>query len=108
LEQAAKIQISNGDLDNAVDTLTKLMSTRKVVLKLMKAIGLDSSDEKIETAYTLKLFGKVLLRRGDKLNAERAFSDSLKLFRKGDEKDQAAVEEVSKLLTRLQNEAVDL
>jgi Flp pilus assembly protein TadD len=108
LEQAAQILISNGDLDNAIDTLTRLMSTRKVVLKLMKAIDLDSTNEKVETAYTLKLFGKVLLKKGDKLNAERAFRDSLKLFRKGDEKDQAAVDEVKHLLDKLQNEAVTL
>lgn len=101
LEQDAKVQIAAGNLDQAVDTLTRLMSTRKAILKLMKESHQDATNEKVETAYTLKLFGKVLLKKGDTANAERALGDALKLFKKGDEKDRAAVEEVRRLLDGL-------
>lgn len=77
------------------------MSTRKAILKLMKESHQDATNEKVETAYTLKLFGKVLLKKGDTANAERALGDALKLFKKGDEKDRAAVEEVRRLLDGL-------
>jgi len=80
LKRRASREVILGQLDEAIDTLTQIMAERKVILKMLKDENADSSEEKLATAYTLKLFGEVLVKKGDFVNAERAFGDALKLF----------------------------
>jgi len=87
LENQVKTEIMQGKLDKSVDTLTKIMATRKTLLKTLKALNEDLSPTQVSTAYTLKLFGQVLMEKKDTANAERAFEDSLKLFVKAGEKE---------------------
>jgi len=108
LKRKASKEIAKGDLDKAVDTLTQMMAVRKAILKMLKSSQQDASEEKIATAHTLKLFGEVLVEKGDLLNAERAFGDALKLFKKGSsqkqeqgDQEKKAVQEVKSHLKRL-------
>ncbi|GKY96071.1 hypothetical protein MPSEU_000567300 [Mayamaea pseudoterrestris] len=82
LERESAKLVDCEELNQAIESLTKLMAARKALLKLLKAYNRDASDEKYETACTLLTFGKVLLATDDPVNAERALEDSIKLFKK--------------------------
>lgn len=102
LEQQVKSEIDHGDLDKSVETLTKLMASRKTLLKILKSLDDDSSTAKMSTAYTLKIFGQVLTEKGDLANAERAFGDALKLFKKaGDACGDKELDDIESRLKRL-------
>jgi tetratricopeptide (TPR) repeat protein len=82
LETLADEAVERGDLDDAILSLTRAMSLRKDSLKRVKSSKDDRSTEQFQTACTLKKFGKVLVLKGDIPNADRAYKDALKLFKK--------------------------
>jgi uncharacterized protein with PhoU and TrkA domain len=82
LEKEVDAQLKRGTLDSAINTLTRIMAIRRALLKLYKSSGRDSSKVRHDTACVLQKFGDVLARKRDKVHAERAYTDSLKLFRK--------------------------
>ena len=82
LERRADGQAKKGDWTAAIQTLTRVMSLRKDILKQLKAAGVDATNEKLRTAATLHKFGRVLGRNGDGANAERAYKDAIKMYRK--------------------------
>jgi tetratricopeptide (TPR) repeat protein len=100
LELRADRQIQLGDLDTAIVTLTQVMTLRKNLLKRLKASGQKTQHEKATTAQTLSKFGKILVQQGDFSNAQRAFQDALKLYRKSGASMTAAP--VLELLNELQ------
>jgi tetratricopeptide (TPR) repeat protein len=106
LERQAEEEAGSGDLDKAIETLTKVMAMRKALLKAKKASKQDASEEKYLTACTLVTFGKVLLAKDDNANAQRALADAEKLFKKsGSEKDLASLKEVAALLDKLESKS---
>ena len=82
LEKRALALFEEGKHDAAVLTLTSVMQARKETLKRLRNDGQDSVQAKHTTACTLKIFGRVLAAKGDNTSAERAYKDSLKLFKK--------------------------
>ena len=104
-ERAALSYRRRGELDKAIDALTKAMAARKTILKTLKNVKQDTRDAKRSTAFTLKTFGKVLMDKGDWKNAERAYGDALKLLKKvmkpGDE---VVVDEVKSLISELKSQ----
>jgi hypothetical protein len=103
-EKQAEHHIAQGDFVMAVETLTRLMATRKALLKILKAANKEMSEEKFTTGCTLVTFGKVLMHQGDVLNAERAFADALKLLKTcGSAREQAAIKEVHMALETMRS-----
>jgi len=100
LKRKASKEIAKGDLDKAVDTLTRMMAVRKAILKLLKSTQEDASGEQLATAHTLKMFGEVLVQKGDLKNAKRAFGDALKLFKKGSVQQKEHDEQATKRATQ--------
>jgi len=82
LEKHAMALFQQGKHDAAVMTLTSVMQLRKETLKQLRSAGKDSAQAKHTTACTLKMFGRILAAKGDDVSAERAYKDSLKLFKK--------------------------
>lgn len=82
LEREVDVQLKQGKLDRAIGTLTRIMAIRRALLKLLKSSGRDSSKVRYDTACVLQKFGDALAKKGDKKHAERAYADSLKLFKK--------------------------
>jgi tetratricopeptide (TPR) repeat protein len=102
LEKRAVVLFEEGKIDAAILTLTSVMQARKETLKRLRDQGHDASAAKYTTALTLKLFGQVLARKGDAQSAERAFKDSLKLFKKsGTKSTSKEVCEVCEELSRV-------
>ena len=83
LERRADEEIENGQLDKATGTLKELLSIRKTTLKNMKSSGLDTSEQIYSLGCLLQTFGYVFAKNGDDENAEVAFKDASRLFRKG-------------------------
>lgn len=67
----------------ATETLRQLLIIRRANLKEMKARGEDTKDQVYAIACLLQTFGFVFAKNGDDENAERAFKDASRLFRKG-------------------------
>ena len=106
LEKRAMELVEQDKLDSAILTLTSVMQLRKDVLKRLRDDGKDSGQSKYMTACTLKMFGEVLARKGDVHSAERAFKDSLKLFKKsGTKNTEFVVLQVCEELGKLQQVA---
>lgn len=82
LEKQADRELANGNLDRAISILARVMAMRKTLLKMHKASGLDSTSVRYDTACVLEKLGELLTSKGDKVHAERAFTDALKLFQK--------------------------
>ena len=107
LELEASDFIDAGQLDDAVKTLTNVMQKRKVLLQDLKSKGEDSTILKYDTACTLHMFGQVLEMQEKDNSAEKAYKDSLKLFKKSgtSPEDPAVVrlcEALGKLMKRQQ------
>ena len=83
LEKKADAEIERGALDMATETLRHLLVIRRATLKEMKARGEDTKDQVYAIACLLQTFGFVFAKNGDDENAERAFKDASRLFRKG-------------------------
>ena len=83
LEKKADAEIERGALDMATETLRRLLLIRRATLKEMKARGEDTKDQVYAIACLLQTFGFVFAKNGDDENAERAFKDASRLFRKG-------------------------
>lgn len=82
LESMAAEAIKARKLDKAATLLTQVMQSRKLLLHASKQKGEKSASLKYDTACTLFTFGQVLTMQGDLASAEKAFKDSLKLFKK--------------------------
>lgn len=96
------MEIAIGELDKAIDTLTRLMTLRKALLKTMKQAKQNTSEEKRAAALSLKMFGEVLMQKEDRTNAERAFGDALRLFKKlKSDEDESTVKEIQSHLQKL-------
>lgn len=83
LERRADEEIENGTLDKATGTLKQLLLIRRSTLKSMKSKGLDTTDQIHALGCLLQTFGYVFAKNGDDENAEIAFKDASRLFRKG-------------------------
>ena len=83
LEKKADAEIERGALDMATETLRQLLIIRRANLKEQKARGEDTKDQVYAIACLLQTFGFVFAKNGDDENAERAFKDASRLFRKG-------------------------
>lgn len=83
LEKEADALIESGKLDMATATLQKLLALRRSLLKELRDNGLDTADQVYHIACLLQTFGFVFAKNGDDENAERAFKDASRLFRKG-------------------------
>jgi tetratricopeptide (TPR) repeat protein len=83
LEKKADAEIERGALDMATETLKELLVIRRASLKRLKENGLDTSEQVYAIACLLQTFGFVFAKNGDDENAERAFKDASRLFRKG-------------------------
>ena len=83
LEKKADAEIERGALDMATETLRQLLVIRRSTLKEMKTRGEDTKDQVYAIACLLQTFGFVFAKNGDDENAERAFKDASRLFRKG-------------------------
>jgi hypothetical protein len=102
LERQIEALLELREYSEAIESLTKLMTTRKALLKILKSNDKDASKEKHETARTLVTFGKVLIKNGDPVNAERALRDAVKLFKKnGSPRDLEGVKEAQSVLATL-------
>jgi hypothetical protein len=102
LERLARRYIDRDDQVRTIETLTRLMAARKALLKLLKSYNKDATEEKYDTARTLLTFGKVLLKNGDPVNAERALDDAMKLFKKNrTPRDLEGIKEVQQALKTL-------
>ena len=82
LEKEVGIQLKQGRLDVAIGTFTRIMAIRRALLNHLKCSGKDSSKVRFETACVLQNFGDVLAKKNDKVHAERAYADALRLFKK--------------------------
>jgi tetratricopeptide (TPR) repeat protein len=82
LEQQADAEIERGALDQAIATLTQLLTMRRAALKRLKDAGLNTTEQVYAIACLLQTFGFVFAKNGDDENAERAFKDAARLFRK--------------------------
>jgi tetratricopeptide (TPR) repeat protein len=83
LERKADAEIERGSLDMATETLKQLLVIRRATLKHLKEKGHDTKDQVYAIACLLQTFGFVFAKNGDDENAERAFKDASRLFRKG-------------------------
>lgn len=83
LEQKADSEIERGALDMATETLKELLVIRRAALKRLKEKGIDTTEQVYAIACLLQTFGFVFAKNGDDENAERAFKDASRLFRKG-------------------------
>jgi tetratricopeptide (TPR) repeat protein len=83
LERKADAEIERGALDMATETLKQLLVIRRATLKHLKEKGHDTKDQVYAIACLLQTFGFVFAKNGDDENAERAFKDASRLFRKG-------------------------
>jgi len=82
LERKADDEIERGALDSATETLKELLVLRRAALQDAKEKGQDSSDQVYAIACLLQTFGFVFAKNGDDENAERAFKDAARLFKK--------------------------
>jgi len=82
LELTAAEAINEGNLDDAVAQLTRVMQKRKILLQALKHNGEKGASLKYDTACTLFKFGQVLTMQRNYASAEKAFKDSLKLFKR--------------------------
>ena len=82
LELHAAEAVRQGNLDEAVSRFTTAMQRRKILLQTLKERGDKALVVKYETGCTLFYFGKTLAKRGDRVSAEKAFKDALKLLKK--------------------------
>jgi tetratricopeptide (TPR) repeat protein len=89
LEKKADAEIERGALDMATETLKQLLVIRRATLKQLKEKGHDTKDQVYAIACLLQTFGFVFAKNGDDENAERAFKDASRLFRKGGTPDGA-------------------
>lgn len=83
LEMKADDEIERGALDIAIETLKELLIIRRESLQRLKNDGIDTSKQVYAIACLLQTFGFVFAKNGDDENAERAFKDASRLFRKG-------------------------
>ena len=82
LEKKADNEIERGALDMATETLKELLVLRRAALQKLKEKGKDTSEQVYAIACLLQTFGFVFAKNGDDQNAERAFKDAARLFRK--------------------------
>jgi tetratricopeptide (TPR) repeat protein len=83
LEKKADAEIERGALDMATETLKELLVIHRASLKRLKDNEQDTSEQVYAIACLLQTFGFVFAKNGDDENAERAFKDASRLFRKG-------------------------
>ena len=82
LEKKADEEIERGALDMATETLKELLVLRRAALSELKDKGEDTSEQVYKIACLLQTFGFVFAKNGDDMNAERAFKDAARLFKK--------------------------
>jgi len=100
IEREAYGQLTEGKLDHGVETLSRAMAMRRALLKLLKSTGRDSTKLQHDTACALDKFGDILTNQGNKVYAQRAYCDSIKLFKKCE--DSVSCEAVSLKLEAIQ------
>lgn len=89
LEQKADAEIERGALDMATETLKELLVIHRAALKQLKEHGLETGEQVYAIACLLQTFGFVFAKNGDDENAERAFKDASRLFRKGGQSEES-------------------
>lgn len=105
LEIKAAKAIRDGNVDAAIWILSAVMQQRKELLRILKEKGDKATSVKYDTACTLFTFGKVLVVRGDRESAEKAFKDALRLFKKsGTSADSTLVVQLCEELEKLMKE----
>jgi hypothetical protein len=82
LEERAEGERRRGDYDQAISTMSEVMTIRMACTEKLKAAGLDASTEIAATVRLLHTFGHVFAEKGDDEKAQRAHRDAVRLFKK--------------------------
>jgi len=82
LEERAMTEIAEGSFEKALATLNSAMEIRKNTLANLKSAGEDTAEQFHGIACLLRSFGSIYARMGDEENADRAYSDATRLFKR--------------------------
>jgi tetratricopeptide (TPR) repeat protein len=82
LEEKADKERRQGDFDQALATLARVLTIRNKTLDQLKKAGMDTSAEVAATVRVLHTMGFTYAEKGDEENAHRLHSDAVKLYRK--------------------------
>ena len=82
LEERAMAEIADGDFEKALATLNSAMEIRKNTLATLRSAGEDTAEQFHGIACLLRSFGSIYARMGDEENADRAYSDATRLFKR--------------------------
>ena len=81
-EERAASHIKAEEYQEALVTLEAAMEIRKNALATLRAVGEDTAEQFHGIACLLRSFGSVYARMGDEENADRAYRDATRLFRR--------------------------
>jgi tetratricopeptide (TPR) repeat protein len=103
LEKKSAQLFKQGDWDKAESALATLIQIRKDSLKMLKARGECTKATKYAIVRHLKAFGDMVLMKCDKIRAEKAYRDALKLLKHSGSCPHASlVSEICRALAELQ------
>lgn len=81
-EERAVAHVKTEEYQEALVSLGAAMEIRKNALATLRAVGEDTAEQYHGIACLLRSFGSVYARMGDEENADRAYSDATRLFRR--------------------------
>jgi hypothetical protein len=91
LEARALEEMTAGNLDESILTLTEAMGILRNSFTQAKLAGFDSSEHLCCIARMLQTLASVLLEKGEEVKAERVFRDAVRLFKESGSGEKVAL-----------------